>query len=234
MIRSGLQVRAEPLKRTEELAALDEESGALRLADFDVEGLWRYSFIWPGVREAGVPEPDVFRLLEQLHKLLSGTSVCVAGWRHGVPEELRRRHTLLSSRLKRQSWAVNAEPGIGVAMKATPIGSVSQTIHQLRAAGQAGWFMAFDAWKSPIDLHEDPFRKTIQSFCWSHRLQPSKQFLEGLREIRGAVAYVVDDDMKDSRVILITPRGDQDVLDSFVHRARGDEPDDDSGRRNTP
>jgi hypothetical protein len=219
MTGARLLLCEEPLGPNPELTAVDDESSAITLAEFAVDGLCRYSFSWN--RGEAEVEVRAVRLLDALGEHVPvKPNICVAGWRHEVPSGLRVRHRHVVSTLQRRGWQVRAESGIGLAMRAIDGGELPQAVELLRSTGHTGWFLAFGSWPSASALAQSPFRNTLASFCWTHRLAPSRPFLQGLRDAGGAVAYLVADDVHLARAILITPTAMGARLSSLVDNVR--------------
>ena len=135
-------------------------------------------------------------------RLLS-TSVFVAGWSHDVSGLMLMRHHQLCAHLHRRGWSANVEPHIGIA---THPALALDELHQTVTERNIGWFLAFGEWANAANLVRAPFRNTITMFCANRRIAPSREFLGGLYEHNGALAYQAGGDDRRPAVHIVTTR----------------------------
>ncbi|MGC4070549.1 MAG: hypothetical protein QM784_38955 [Polyangiaceae bacterium] len=204
-----LQVE-EPVRANPNIDAVDEDSLRITLSDFSVEGVSRYSFLWP--QRSEVFASQCIDALDAISEVSPKPAKCVSGWMHDIDGVLRMRHKVLISNLKKLDWIVAAERDLGIALKLANRGTLRSLIEPLLMPG-IGWFLAFGDWCEPQVLTLPPFLATMKSFCCNRRLAPSRRFLEGLADRSGAVAYVnSSDDRRPSVVVATSKRMDNEAL----------------------
>ena len=205
-------VREEPLRENPYLTALDEAKRTLVLADFSMGTACRYSFVW-GRHGSGF-QHESSKLLQDIGNALSMKTLCILGWKHDPSGVLKGRSRHVASVLKNAGWRVHAEPGIGVAV-ADVTSDLARALDLARAM-DCGSFIAFGDWSASDVWIRPPFRNTVEFFCWSHRLAPSREFVESLTLYSGAVAYRMEDDQQPPAVVLLTSQPVGDALLDLV------------------
>src|SRR5688572_30105073 len=108
----------EPLSVNPELYAVDEDRNEIALSEFQLPGVFRYSFL-PEQQpsSAGVL---FLALLRALRAQIGGGVWWLVGWPHRTTGDLRVRSHVYLSRLERAGWRTRATEGLGIALKEVP------------------------------------------------------------------------------------------------------------------
>jgi hypothetical protein len=168
-IRCGVE---EPLQANEQILATDA-SGSAQLATFSVAGLNRYSFVWTQ------PSPISFDLLEILLGYEQGYRSVVVGWNHDIAGTYRIRSLRTERALAKAGWVTQAEQGLGLGCKT--YGKLKGDIWPpVPTLPFLGWFVMVGGALTPAQMLGGSFVTTIRSFCRRSKLEPSRDFLEGL------------------------------------------------------
>lgn len=207
----------EPVCSNPNIDAVDEDSRRIVLAEFSLERVSRYTFLWPHHCEAFASH--CIDTLEAISELSPKPTKCVSGWLHDTDGFLRMRHKVLVSNLTKSGWDVVAQRDLGIALSVVPPGGLRSLVNSLQMPG-LGWFLAFGDWCAPEVLTQPPFLASMKSFCCGRRLTPSRQFLDGLAERGGAVAYAAaSDDRRPGAIVVSSKRMEEAALRLVATRA---------------
>ncbi len=203
-LRCGLE---EPLQPNQQILATDA-SGAPLLADFLVSGLNRYSFVWARA------EPIPFDLLEMLLGYDRGPRSVVIGWHHELVGIHRIKSIGTERVLRAAGWETHGEQGLGLGCK---------TLQELRDGAfpavphlWVGWFAMLGGAPGLGGLRKDPFVTTVRSFCRSSKLEPSREFLEGLVSGSASVAYAMQGPSDLYGIVLVSPSTLRNHIESLA------------------
>jgi hypothetical protein len=191
----------EPLTTNVDIDAVDESQSTLKLADFEVPTLSRYSLRWQ--RTDKNFRTGCVEAIEQLSALTHRPIACVLGWKNDVQGALKMRHKIMRSNLDRAGWSTTGLDGIGLAISAVSSGDLARTL-ELAQSLHLGWFVTLGEQYNEGQLTQPPLLKTMRFFCWNQRLAPSYQFLEALAGRDSIVAYAVSGDDRQPALIVLT------------------------------
>ena len=206
-------IAEEPLTRNFDIDAVDESQSQLRLADFEVPTLSRYTLRWQRTNKNF--KTECAAALERLSALTDQPISCVLGWKNDVQGALKMRHKIMRSNLARAGWSTTGLDGIGLAISPVKTGNLADTLGFARSL-HLGWFVVLGEQCREGELTQPPFLETIRFFCWNQRLAPSFQFLEALAGRNTIIAYAVSGDDRQPALIILTAAHLRTELDSFV------------------
>lgn len=197
-------VAEDVIRPNPDIAALDESSQCIVLADFTIEGACRHSLIWE--RDKTALPRAALSVLSQLAEATGLDLKLMIGWRHDSMGALRGRHRAIVRSLKRAGFDLHIEPNLGLAtIRIEPSKLVES--HEKRCNTDVGWCVVLGDRIRLKHFASDPFRRTIDFFCWNHRLQPSEAFLRGLKESECTIGYfIAGDDRRPSLHLISTAK----------------------------
>ena len=195
----------EPLSENTDVDALDESSGKIVLANFSVDSIDRFIFTWPRGSSTSAIQ---FLIDLSLHEKILGC--VVVGWRHDTRGSLTTRHKIMASKLVASGWDVSAREGVGLAVLPCQLESLETAI-ELASKLALGWFLV-PSLTTARQISGDAFEPTLRSFCWTHRLTPSREFLSAMDRSLHAIAYVSNGDDRLPSVIVAVSKTNETVL----------------------
>lgn len=207
----GIEV---PLYKNPQILSLDEASGAVRLWDHHVEGAARYSLV-PSPQESIV---GAWSLVPRLALMRDLEFSWVVGWKYDGSGPNRIRSKAIHGRLKKEGWSLLTGQGLGLAILCGNGDRAPASIPAGCEKELQGCVAVFGKNIGLEGLSGKPFDKTMRHFCLTQRLDPSREFVEGLVECGAAVAYVsVSSDAKSGIVFV----GSKEIIPNFSKERNG-------------
>lgn len=201
MTRPERLICEEPIRPNPFVTSLDEASQRLVLAEFSIESVCRYTLVWE--RGAAAFPDDAITALASLADVVALPMHLVIGWRQDESGHQRGRHRNLVAALRKTGWEVRADIGLGLGVLATDSVKLAGVHETVRNRG-VGWCLILGDGLKLDGLFAAPFRKTMEFFCWNHRLAPSSQFIRGLGDCGSAIGYCVSGDDRLPAVYLLS------------------------------
>ncbi len=212
-MKTGLICGAEePLASNPYLSAFNEEEDLIDLATFSVPTLCRYNFL---PTEPKTRQNTLFvQLLKEITLISQATPHWVCCWSHDPVGYEKYRCYALLSRFRREGWATHVNEGIGIALRKLPSLNLPSLNPFTESNPSIGWAIVLSNQIDISCLTGPAFSPTFRVFSASHRIAPSRRFLEAMD---WSLLYETESQTDDLGVVLVS-KGPLD-LDPMSRRA---------------
>jgi hypothetical protein len=175
----------EPLHPNEQLYAVDEQSVTIELARFASARLRRYSFV---AQDYSATEADALPLVARIASAVAGEARWLVAFQKVRAESIIRPRALVA-RLTNRQWKLTEGADVYVATKSVSLDSARSLAPSDADLLICGWAILLG--QTPDELLVDgPCKETVRMLAWTHRLQPSPEFLATCGDAECSVVYL--------------------------------------------
>lgn len=177
----------EPIQVNEQVYALKEETGEIRLSRIQDTRLNRYSFVWLG--EPGEAVDAFSRLLQAILNYMSLKVTWFLVWPKDLEGDNRIRSRWVRSKRRKEGWAIYEDDDLYIASKPVDDGG-PQAFSPLHYDWRDGSLLLIFGNAPPAyELANGPSSPSIRLMAQQQPFAPSQQFLDWLAGKQLSVGY---------------------------------------------